>query len=442
VVYCFDNYKNLFLKIIQNEISIIFNSDFTVKEKYFKFRIMNNKSIPIFVISITSFAVWNLLESLGKVTGNTFIFLMLLSISAFVYSSYKLLIDFKFENKYFKYTFLLFIIYEFIIIFRGWSFSTYYLINIMKSGFIFWPLIIPLFVFFEKNISTLVLLIKYIYFIGIFFLLVSLLSPNILIQWLTAERFIGIAISSGFVLMNASYLGNRKTNISFLVLFISLLSVIYLGRRNVVVTLSGYIIASYILNITSKTKSLLFRSFPILIGALIFFLFSFSNLNTKLTQKMNERFNEDTRSELFATYFLEMQDYMTFGKGMNGTYYSPMSGDTDDEGIAFTEVEYRNVIENGYLQLMLTGGVVHIVLFLLVTMPAAIIGIFKSSNNFTRACGIFILLRLIDMLIYGLPSFSMSYILVWICAGVCYSSQLRELSDESIKIEFQKINMA
>jgi len=403
---------------------------------------MNNKAVPIFVISITSFVILNLLESLDKITGYTLTFLMLLSISAFVYSSYKLLIDFKFENVYFKYTFIVFITYEFIIIFRGLSFSYQFLIDKLMSQITFWPLIIPLFVFFDKKISTLVLLIKYIYFIGIFFLLVSLFMPNLLLQRLTAESIIGLAISSGFVLMNASYLGSRKVNISFLVLFISLLSVIYLGRRNVMVTLSGFIIASYILNITSKTKSLLFRFFPIIIGVLFFLLFSFSNLNTRLTQKMNERFTEDTRSGLFETYFLEMQNYLTFGKGMNGTYYSPISGDTNDDGIAFTEVDYRNVIENGYLQLMLTGGIIHIVLFLLVMLPAAIIGIIKSTNNFTRACGIFILLRLIDMLIFGLPSFSMSYILVWICVGVCYSSQLREMSDESIHVEFQKNNLA
>jgi len=403
---------------------------------------MNNKAVPIFVISITSFAVWKLFESLDKITGYTLTFLMLLSISAFVYSLYKLLIDFKFENVYFKYTFILFIGYEFILIFRGLSFSYQFLINMLMSQIIFWPLIIPLLVFFDKKISTLLLLIKYIYLIGIFFLLVSLFMPNLLLQRLTAESIIGLAISSGFVLMNASYLGSRKVNISFLVLFISLLSVTYLGRRNVIVTLSGFIIASYILNITSKTKSLLFRFFPIIIGVLFFLLFSFSNLNTKLTQKMNERLTEDTRSELFGMYFIEMQDYMTFGKGMNGTYYFPIRGYTDDDGITYTEVDYRNVIENGYLQLMLTGGIVNIVLFLLVMLPAAIIGIFKSSNNFARACGIFILLRLIDMLIYGLPSFSMSYILVWICVGVCYSSQLREMSDESILVEFQKNNLA
>ncbi|MFA5973134.1 MAG: O-antigen ligase family protein [Lentimicrobiaceae bacterium] len=403
---------------------------------------MNNKAIPIFVISITSFAVWNFLESLDKISGYTPIFLILLSISAFVYSSYKLLLDIKFENIYIKYTFILFIGYEFIIIFRGLSFSYQFLIDMLMSQITFWPLIVPLFIFFDKKISTLVLLIKYIYFIGVFFLLVNLLMPNLLLQRLTAESIIGLALSSGFVLMNASYLGSRKVNISFLVLFISLLSVIYLGRRSVIVTISGYIIASYILNITSKTKSLLFRFFPIIIGVLFFLLFSFSNLNTKLTQKMNERLTEDTRSELFGRYYLEMQDYMTFGKGMNGTYYSPISGYTDDDGVTFTEVDYRNVIENGYLQLMLTGGIVHIVLFLLVTLPAAFIGIIKSKNNFTRACGIFILLRLIDMLIYGLPSFSMSYILVWICVGVCFSAELREMSDESIHVEFQKNNLA
>jgi hypothetical protein len=402
----------------------------------------NNYLIAIFVISIASFSIWNLLESFSLITGKSPLILTLFSTSAFIYSSYKLLIDYKFEHFYFKYTFLIFIVYEFIIVLRGWtSFSVNYVIDLMSSGITFWPLIIPLFVFFEKKISILAILLKYIYYTGIIFLLIIIINPYLLTQRLTAETIIIMTISSGFLLINSFFIGNRKVNISFLIILISLFSVIYLGRRSVVVTLSGFIIASYILNIKSKTRPFIFKFFPIIIGILILLFFSFNNLTSAFTQKMNERLTEDTRSELFAMYFIEMSDYMTFGKGMNGTYYFPMPGGMLEDGLSITETENRAVIENGYLQLMLTGGIVHIVLFLMILLPAAIIGIFNSSNYFTRACGIFILLRLIDMLIYGLPSLSMSYILVWICVGVCYSSSLRMLSDEFIKNEFQKINL-
>lgn len=403
---------------------------------------MNNKAIPVFVISITSFALIELISSVYFLTENTIVYLQLLSIIAFVYASIKLVTDYKIENIYFRSLFLIFIIYEFITVVRGFTFSSSIWSYIgLITGITFWPFVIPLFVFFDKKISNLALLIKYIYFVSIFFILVNLIFPTLLLSRLTAETIIGIAIPSGFLLLNATYLSNKKVNISFLVLFISLLSATYLARRSVIVTISAYIIASYFLHIKSTSKSFIFRLFPVIIGLLIFIFFSFNKLSTIITNKLDERLTQDTRSELFAMYFIEMQDYMTFGKGMNGSYYFPMPGGEMEDGTVYAEEEYRHVIENGYLQLMLTGGIVQIILFLMILLPASIIGIFRSSNNLSKACGIMILIRLIDMLIYGLPSFSLSYILVWISVGLCYSSSFRSLSNEEIKLEFEKINL-
>jgi hypothetical protein len=110
-----------------------------------------------------------------------------------------------------------------------------------------------------------------------------------------------------------------------------------------------------------------------------------------------------------------------------------------DDGVTRTDVvDNRNIIENGVLQLILNGGIIHVVLFFLVLIPASINGIFKSSNLFTKACGAFILLWLIDMFVYGLPAFGLHYILVWISVGICYKSSIRTKTDDEIKSEFQK----
>jgi hypothetical protein len=115
------------------------------------------------------------------------------------------------------------------------------------------------------------------------------------------------------------------------------------------------------------------------------------------------------------------------------------SGEIDGE--IYQAVQYRNLIENGYLQLLLTGGIIHIILFLLVLLPAAIKGIFMSSNQFTKACGVVIFLRLLDMFFYGLPSFTLAYILVWICVGVCYKTSIRRMTNDEIRSEFKKIGL-
>jgi hypothetical protein len=137
-----------------------------------------------------------------------------------------------------------------------------------------------------------------------------------------------------------------------------------------------------------------------------------------------------------------MEDHMVFGKGMNGTYYYPMEETEQDDGIIYPEEEYRNNIENGYLQLLLTGGIVHVVLFLLILLPAAINGIFRSQNQFSMAAGVMVLLWLIDMCIYGLPTLSFHYILVWICVGICYKTSIRNKTNDEIRSEFQELNLS
>jgi len=404
---------------------------------------MVEKRIALFVMSISSLSIWELLTSTNIIGGKTHSILVLLSLAPFIYSSYKLLNDYKFESSYFKFIFSLFLCYELIIVIRGWSFSYNDLKTFMQIGYVFWPFIIPLFIFFDKNITFFGLFFKWIYYSGLFFLVITLIFPSLLFHRVTAETFISSVVPCGFLLLNATYLSNRKVNISFLIIFISILSLTYLARRSGLVTLLGFVISGYFLNIMNKSKSKLFRYFPliIIIGAFLLSSQYFNNYREVLFNKMTLRISEDTRTDVFGMFFYDLKDNMLFGKGMNGTYYCPFLGDTEVDGEIFGAVEYRNIIENGYLQFLLTGGVMHIILFLFVLLPAAFKGIFMSSNQFTKACGVMILLRLFDMILYGLPSLSLTYVLVWICVGVCYKQSIRKLSNDEIRSEFQKIDL-
>jgi hypothetical protein len=403
---------------------------------------MTEKRIALFVISISSIPVWGLLNMMGIIGGKMQTALVFLSLIPFIYSSVKLLIDYKFESSYFKFVFTLFIIYQLVIVVRGFSLSYKDIKDYLQTYYIFWPFIIPLFIFFNKDIPTFGFLFKWIYYSGIFFLVISLFFPFLILTRSTAETFIAIIIPCGFLLLNATYLRTRKVNISFLIISISIIALTYLARRSSVVTLVGFVISSYFLNLINKSNAKIFRYFPLIIIIIFFILFSsfFENSKEVLLNKMTSRISEDTRTGVFNRFFYYLKDDMTFGNGMNGVYYCPM-WETEIDGELFGEVEYRNLIENGYLQLMLTGGVVHIVLFLLVLLPSAIKGIFMSSNQFVKACGIVIFLRLIDMLLYGMPSLSLAYILVWICVGVCYKTSIRRMTNDEIRSEFKKIDL-
>jgi hypothetical protein len=403
---------------------------------------MSEKRIALFILSLSSILVWAILHKTTIIGGKTQTILIVLSLIPFVFSSIKLLNDFKFEESYFKFIFSIFLFYELTIILRGWSFSYEDIKSFIQEETIFWPFIIPLFIFYDKNIVSFSLFFKWIFYSGIFFLAIALIFPSLIFTRSTAETYIGLFVPCGFLLLNAAYLDNKKVNISFLIILISIISLTYLARRSGLLTLLGFVISAYFLNIMSRSKSKLFRYFPliIIIGAFILFNQYFENSREVFFDKMESRIYEDTRSGVFKMFFDDLSNNMIFGKGMNATYYSPVWG-TEIDGVFYGEVEYRHIIENGYLQLLLTGGIVHILLFLLVLLPAAIKGIFTSSNQFTKACGIVILLWLIDMFLYGLPSLTLPYILVWICVGVCYKSSIRKMTNEEISSEFKKIDL-
>jgi O-antigen ligase len=274
---------------------------------------------------------------------------------------------------------------------------------------------------------------------GVFFLTLCLLFPDILINRNQAEILVAPMVEGcGIALLFASFLNNRKVNLAFIVLSVGILSLTYLARRSGIFSFTVLLLAAYLLNLKSLNRPMIFKIFPSLIGVVIIVSMNNSKLNSTIGSKLQDRLTEDTRSAVFEFYFLSMADDWIFGKGMNGVYYCPIGGEIEEENVEFTEVNYREAIENGYLQLILSGGILHLMLFLLILAPAAFLGIFKSSNQFTRACGLIILLWLIDMFLYGLPTLSLHYIFVWISVGYCINSELRKRSDEDIRSEFLK----
>jgi hypothetical protein len=363
----------------------------------------------------------------------------------FVYSSYLIINDFKFESSYFKHIFYVFILYELFIFAHGvvsngvkfFSFVEFYWF-IRGGYFKVWPLIIPLFVFFDKRISNFVILFDWTLILGIIALIIFPIFPSIFLTRALSVNLPGLTYGCGILLLFATYIKDRKVNISFIVIFITLLSFTYLARRNNIVTSLGFILFAYIVNFRSNFRPILFRIYPLLIGFGLIVALNFSSFTSNLTERLSSRITEDSRSDVLIPLFIGMKDYEVFGKGLNGTYYSPSGGELEDEGVAFAEVDDRDLIEVGYLQLYLNGGIVYIVLYTLIFLPAVFNGIFRSKNLFSKACGVIILLWMVDMFIYGIPILSFHYIFVWICIGVCYKSSFRNKTEDEIRLEFQK----
>lgn len=352
----------------------------------------------------------------------------------------KIINDFDFENRYFKSVFTLLFLYQVVQMTRGIIIDFHGFKEMILSDYLLWPFLIPLFVFFNKKLSSFFYLLNAIYFLGITFLAMSVIYPSLIINRTTAEPFIHpFAFGCGFLLLNARYLSNKKKIIAIAALIVGLLSFVYLARRNGVVSYLGLLIAGLLFYLRNLSAGKFFKFIPVFIAIFIFMAIGLEYVPASLTSRLSDRVSEDSRTDVFSDLFKDMDNNIFFGKGMNGKYYSPSGGELPDEGVVFISQDYRDAIENGYLQLFLNGGIVYNVLFILVTLPAVLLGFFKSNNQFVQACAAVIFLWLIDMAIYGLPRLTLEYILVWISVGVCYKKSMRQLSNEEIMDEFNFI---
>ena len=158
-------------------------------------------------------------------------------------------------------------------------------------------------------------------------------------------------------------------------------------------------------------------------------VFVYSKNRNDTFELITERIGQDTRSQVEEYFFRDMntKDWI-IGKGINGQYFCPGV----NEGAGRISI-YRTVIETGYLQVILNGGLIHLVLLLLIGIPAIFKGLFSSKNLLSKAAGIWVFLFLLYMYPGTLTIFSLHYILVWISIGICYSDTIREMSDSSIK---------
>jgi len=341
--------------------------------------------------------------------------------------------EFHFEDIYFKFCFCLLCGWHLYVVFRGADLSYFFIKQYLFSEFVFWPFIIPFAIFLPKNGLMFKKMFGLFTCLGLFFLVFSIAAFKLFQGTpLIGEQAIWTFSSGcGFMLLSSKYLSGRRIWLALIVVMVALLIATLLARRNVMLTNVNYLVAGFHLyffyyssgNWAKKAGSLVILIL-VCVGAFIVF----EQKKDQDFKLIINRAGEDTREYVFDYFFDDMSKAKWAGKGMNGAYFCPLFiPDTDSDPI-----EDRDLIECGYLQIILKGGLVNLILFLAIVLPAVYLGLFRSENGLSKASAVWVIIWLIDMVPYGLPSFSLRYILVWFAIGLCYSKSFRELSEQDI----------
>lgn len=348
------------------------------------------------------------------------------------------LISFKFDNKYLETVFKIIIIYGIIIIFRGLKFNYGYIKTILfDPDYTIFVYLVPLVMLFPRKLELYKKIFSFLFIYGVLFLIFcGIFIDNLMVaDWRNWEAqydidcfFLFLAYPLTYTLTTYIYQANPKKIFAFVVTFISLYFVIYRARRGAllmsVTTLLG-ILMVYLIH-TKRTVLIIFVS----VFFALFMIVFMSNMKLpSMFDNLQARGNDDTRTGVELAMKADMNPVQwAFGKGLNGTYYCTLVID-DPTNITFQ----RRVIETGYLQIILNGGIVNLSLLILIIFPAIYKGLVKSSNILCKGSAIFMLLWVFYQYPRIVTSFSMYYILIWISVGICYSPKIRNMSDETIK---------
>lgn len=381
-------------------------------------------------ISIIVYSLGFLLYISDHFISNMSLLIMVLGLIGIGYSLIRL-IKVSITNAYLRVTFILFMLWQLFIISRGiQEFNFTMLLNLLFSPYYFLHYFVPLIIlipaniFFAKRTFNFFILLAILLFV--FFLIFSndMLHTNLNFSEQTIWT---LGTGGGFILLTWNYHNNKKRLIAFLAVLLSLFVATVMARRNIMLTFSNYLLFSILIILFNSSHSIKTK-FQTIAAVLFISIIAFNFFliyQDKLFIRIASHLNENTREIVYDAFFRDMSiKDLIIGRGFLGEYYCPGVDPLKDT---------RFLIESGYLQTILKGGIISLVLFLTIALPAIYLGIVRSKNILSKASGTIVLLWLIDMFPWGMPAINIRYILVWTCIGICYSKAIRNLTDAEIK---------
>ncbi|WP_439489758.1 hypothetical protein [Algoriphagus sp.] len=381
-----------------------------------------------YVFSVTTFSLASAYQAL-----------QLLSIFLLMFSFTKL-IKVNFAFSYYRLVGFIYLLWQAVILLRGdYSDMDYMgvkqlIFDLNYGGLNF---LIPLVIFFDINMFTIRRIFNVVVLLGLIYLVCAGINASVLfsrdltnlISLGTAENYFKyFALPIGLLAFNFR-LFNKKVQLLILTTILMIVLVgVFRARRGmlfIVVSISLYSAISFYLTSARKIPLILYSMYGLFALLLVGMISKGKDIEEiSFFENISERGMEDTRSNVEDCFKRDMSSYdWVFGKGYNGGYKCPGIDDSIfKNGI-------RKVIETDYLQLIMNGGIVNVILIYLFMVPAIILGLFFSRNNLIKSFSIWVFLWLVYLYPANVYSFSIYHITVWICAAACYTASLRGMTD-------------
>ena len=338
-------------------------------------------------------------------------------------------------NYYFRTIIFFLILWSLYTFFRSFSLDIKSLISLFGHPIMGWTWLAPFSLICGLNMLIWKNLSKYfsnILLVGIFLGLIGIFSTEKVARGIL-EFFVFLPI----LLFTLKYQRKKIKRITVfsVVIFIALSFVV--SQRVNSIYLFLIIVFAYNEHIRYSKRKNFIKLFW-LICSLLIVNFIFTTFNEKNSTLKDSELFKDNRSFLFTEMFTDMKaNELIIGRGALGKYYSDYFYYASRTRGVQSDNENRSSIEVGYLQLILKGGYIMFFLYILILLPVAFLGIFKSKNTICKMCGYYILIYVICWSVSYYPIFSAEYILLWISVGTILPKKNRLQLNREL---FNKIN--
>lgn len=240
-------------------------------------------------------------------------------------------------------------------------------------------------------------------------------------------------INVSIIALCRKYVSNKIWLLNSIALILTLLINAIAARRGTTAIMSAILIFDLYFYIKTLPKRIrLLSSIVFIIGIAVVVWMS---LGFKSFRYIKERGFEDNRSYIDKALMDQMTDeQLWFGKGLNGRYYFNLHLENDYlDG-------YRYISETGYYNLILKGGYVFAWVYILMILYPAYLGMFRSRNLLCRALGFLMFLSLLELFPFGMLTFNLKFLVIWMGVAMNSSPVIRKLDDEEVYEHYFAIN--
>ena len=328
-----------------------------------------------------------------------------------------------------KYVYLCLLLWCVITISRVENLNQTNIISLLGLDFLLWAWLVPLAAVFGSRLETwldILSVIKRCVLFGVVVGCLSLITGEELSMtpWLMLIPYL---------MFTSTYLSRRSQWLILIAALLALVgSVLFEQRSNALFLLISMALYGIELLRYSRANVLLkIIACLVLIGTILVAIVNKDVMSSGI--ESNEHLLTDSRTFLFEELY---EDFSTtellFGRGVMGTYFSNYFYELSLRDVEGGDAADRISTEVGYLQMILKGGVLMVILHVLIMIPAAYLAIVKGRNSIVRMCGYIVLIYFLLFSVNYYQQFTAHLLLLWVAIGTCLSKKCRNKTDEEL----------